>query len=185
MAQATKVITGKVRFSYMNVFKAAHFGDSGDDKFSVSLIIRKDDKKTLDKIKAAVNTAIEDGISSKWNGKKPNGLKLPLRDGDTDREDDPAYAGCYFINANSTQRPGIVDRDLQEIIDPNELKSGDYGRASINFYPFNVNGNRGVGVGLNNLQKLADGPALGSAKASAEDDFGGEDFEDDEGLNDF
>ena len=86
----------------------------------------------------------------------------------------------YFLNANSTQKPGIVDRDLVEIIDPEEVYSGCYGRASINFYAFNTNGNRGVGVGLNNIQKLSDGEHLGATRASAESDFGGEDFEDEE-----
>ena len=86
----------------------------------------------------------------------------------------------YFLNANSTQKPGIVDRDLNEILDPDEVYSGCWGRASINFFPYNSNGNKGVGVGLNNIQKLKDGERLGGARASAEDDFGGDDFEDDE-----
>ena len=86
----------------------------------------------------------------------------------------------FFLNANSTQKPGIVDRDLNEILDPDEVYSGCWGRASINFFPYNSNGNKGVGVGLNNIQKLKDGERLGGARASAEDDFGGDDFEDDE-----
>ncbi len=166
----SKVVTGKVRFSYVNVFKAKSF-NGGDEKYSVSLLISKDDKATLAKIKAAINEAVEEGISSKWGGKKPANLKLPLRDGDVDREDDPAYAGCYFINANSTQKPGVVDKDLIEILDADELYSGCYGRASINFYPFAVSGNKGIGVGLNNLQKLADGERLGGGRTSAENDF--------------
>ena len=84
-----------------------------------------------------------------------------------------------FLNANSTQKPGIVDKDLNEILDPDEVYSGCWGRASINFYPFSVNGNKGIGVGLNNVQKLKDGEHLGAARASAESDFD-DDFEDDD-----
>lgn len=175
---STKVVTGKVRFSYVNIFKSRSFNGE-DEKFSVCLLINKKDKVTLKKINAAIEAAIQEGISSKWNGKKPANLKLPLRDGDIDREDNEAYVGMYFLNANSNQKPGIVDKDLVEILDPNEVYSGCYGRASINFYPFNVNGNRGVGVGLNNIQKLSEGERLGGSRASAEDDFG-DDFEDEE-----
>lgn len=177
---STKVITGKVRFSYVNIFKSRAFSGSDDEKFSICLLIDKEDKKTLKAINDAVQAAIQDGISSKWNGKKPANLKLPLRDGDEDRPEAPEYAGMMFLNANSTQKPGIVDRNLMEIIDPDEVYSGCYGRASINFYPFNFNGNRGIGVGLNNIQKLTDGERLGSTRASAESDFGGDDFQDDE-----
>lgn len=177
---STKVITGKVRFSYVNIFKSRAFSGSDDEKFSICLLIDKEDKKTLKAINNAMQAAIQDGISSKWNGKKPANLKLPLRDGDEDRPEAPEYAGMMFLNANSTQKPGIVDRNLMEIIDPDEVYSGCYGRASINFYPFNVNGNRGIGVGLNNIQKLTDGERLGSTRASAESDFGGDDFQDDE-----
>ena len=84
----------------------------------------------------------------------------------------------YFLNANGTQKPGIVDENLNEILDPEEVYSGCWGRASISFYAFNTNGNKGVGVGLNNIQKLKDGDRLGAVRASAESDFC-DDFEDD------
>ena len=178
---STKVITGKVRFSYVNIFKSRAFKAGQDEKFSVCLLIPKEDKATIKKIKAAIDEAIQEGISSKWGGKKPANLKLPLRDGDDERADEAEeYVGMYFLNANSNQKPGIVDKDLNEILDPDEVYSGCWGRASINFYAFNSNGNRGVGVGVNNIQKLSDGERLGAARASAESDFGGEDFEDEE-----
>ena len=178
---STKVVTGKVRFSYVNIFKSRAFQADQDAKFSICLLIPKEDKATLKKIKAAIDEAIQEGISSKWNGKKPANVKLPLRDGDEERADEaPEYEGMMFLNANSTQKPGIVDKYLNEILDPDEVYSGCWGRASINFYPFSVNGNKGIGVGLNNVQKLKDGEHLGAARASAESDFGGEDFEDEE-----
>lgn len=182
---STKVITGKVRFSYVNIFKSRAFQSDQDAKYSVCLLIPKEDKTTVKKIKAAIEEAIQEGIASKWGGKKPANLKLPLRDGDDERaEEAPEYEGMCFLNANSTQKPGIVDKDLNEILDPDEVYSGSWGRASINFFPFNTNGNKGVGVGLNNIQKLKDGDRLGAARASAESDFD-DDFDDSDEDEDF
>lgn len=173
----TKVITGKVRFSYVNIFRSRAFQNGQDEKYSICLLIPKKDKETVKKIQAAVEAAIKQGISEKWNGKKPANLKLPLRDGDEERADEAEeYVGMYFLNANSNEKPGIIDIYKNEILDPSEVYSGCWGRASINFYPFNSNGNKGVGVGLNNIQKLGDDEHLGGARASAEDDFD-DDFE--------
>ena len=181
---ATKVITGKVRFSYVNIFKSRAFKEGQDAKYSICLLIPKEDKETLHKITVAIDEAVQEGISSKWGGKKPKNLKLPLRDGDEERADEaPEYEGMMFLNANSNTKPGIVDKDLNEILDPEEVYSGCWGRASINFYAFDSNGNRGVGVGRNNIQKLKDGERLGAARASAESDFG-DGFNDDD-LEDF
>ena len=176
----TKVITGvNTRWSYANVWEAKSI-NGGAPKFSVSLIIPKSDTKTVEKIKAAIQAAYEEGESKlKGNGKTVPALsvlKTPLRDGDLERPDDEAYANSYFVNANSGTAPGIVDADRQPIIDHSEVYSGVYGRASINFYAFNSNGNKGIACGLNNLQKIRDGEPLGG-KSRAEDDFA-EDYED-------
>ena len=140
----TKVITGpKTRWSYANVWDPKSI-NGGTPKFSVSLIIPKSDKKTLEKIRTAIEAAYEEGQSKlKGNGKSVpalSALKIPLRDGDAERPDDEAYANAYFVNANSSTAPGIVDADRQPIIDRSEVYSGVYGRASINFYAFNSNG---------------------------------------------
>ena len=177
----TKVITGlNTRCSYANVWEAKSI-NGGTPKFSVSLIIPKDDTVTVNKIKAAIQSAYEEGQSKlKGSGKTVPALsvlKTPLRDGDLERPDDEAYAGCYFINANSASAPGIVDADRQPVIDRSEVYSGVYGRASINFYAFNSNGNKGIACGLNNLQKIKDGEPLGG-KSRAEDDFATSDDED-------
>lgn len=177
---STKVITGKVRFSYVNIFRSRAFRDGQDAKFSVCLLIPKDDAKTIKKIKAAIDAAVQEGISSKWGGKRPGNLKLPLRDGDAERANEaPEYEEMYFLNATSNQKPGIVDKDLNEILDPDEVYSGCWGRASINFFPFNSNGNKGVGVGLNHVQKLKDDDRLGATRTSAESDFS-DDYEDED-----
>ena len=168
MENLTKIVTGKVRFSYANVYEPKSINGS-DPKYSVSLIIPKSDKKTLADIKAAIEQAKKDGVS-KFGGKVPANLKLPLRDGDVDRAEDEAYKDSYFINANSKDKPGIVDKGVKPILDQSEFYSGCYGRASINFYAFNQNGNKGIACGLQNLQKLSDGEPL-SGRSRAEDDF--------------
>ena len=170
----TKVITGpKTRWSYANVWDPKSI-NGGAPKYSVSLIIPKSDTVTVKKIEAAIQAAYEEGESKlKGNGKSVPSLKVlktPLRDGDLERPDDEAYANSYFINANSATAPGIVDADRQPILERSEVYSGVYGRASINFYAFNSNGNKGIACGLNNLQKIADGEHLGG-KSRADDDF--------------
>lgn len=165
----TKVVTGVVRLSYANVWEPASI-NGGTPKYSVSLIIPKSDQKTIDAINAAVDAAIKDG-AAKFGGKIPNkaALKLPLRDGDIEREDE-AYKDSYFVNANSTTTPQIVDRSVQPILDRAEVYSGCYARVSVNFYAFNSNGNRGIACGLGNIQKVKDGEPLGG-RTSAADDF--------------
>ena len=169
----TKVITGpETRWSYANVWEAKSI-NGGAPKFSVSLIIKKDDP-TVEKIKAAIQAAYEEGQAKlKGNGKSVPPLaaiKNPLRDGDLERPDDPAYAGAYFVNANNQTAPGIVDADRQPILEHREVYSGVYGRASVSFYAFNSAGNKGIACSLNNLQKIRDGEPLGG-HSRAEDDF--------------
>ena len=165
----TKVVTGTVRLSYANVWEPKSI-NGGKEKYSVSLIIAKSDTKTLEAINTAIDAAITEGIS-KFGGKKPNkaSLKLPLRDGDVERDDD-AYKDSYFVNANSITAPQIVDKHVQPILDRSEIYSGVYARVSITFYAFNSNGNRGIACGLGNIQKISDGEPLGG-KTTAADDF--------------
>ena len=172
----TKVITGTgTRLSYFHGWEPVSI-NGGAEKYSVSVLIPKSDTETVNAVNAAIDAAIEEGVA-KFGGKKPNraAIKLPLRDGDVER-DDEAYKGHYFINANSATAPGIVDASRQPILERSEVYSGVYGRASINFYAFNTNGNKGIACGLNNLQKIRDGESLGG-KTRAEDDF--DDGEDD------
>lgn len=174
----TKVVTGEVRLSYANVWEPKSI-NGGREKYSVSLLIPKDDKSTLEAIEKAIDAAIKEG-AGKFGGKIPPkaALKLPLRDGDVER-DDEAYAGHYFVNANSINKPQIVDANVDPILDRSEVYSGCYARVRINFYAFNHSGNRGIACGLGNLQKTRDGESLGgNVAASAEFDTwsGGDDF---------
>ena len=175
----TKVVTGLVRLSYANVWEPKSI-NGGAEKFSVSLIIPKADAKTLGAIQKAIDAAIEEG-RGKFGGKIPSkaALKLPLRDGDVDRPDDEAYANCYFVNANSSSAPEIVDTSLNPVLNRSEVYSGVYARVSINFYAFNSNGNRGIACGLGNIQKVRDGEPLGGKTSAADDfasDYDGDDF---------
>lgn len=170
----TKVIV-PCRFSYLHCWEPDSV-NGGDPKYSVSAIIPKSDTKTVNAIKTAIEQAKKDSVS-KWGGKVPANLKLPLRDGDIDRPDDEAYAGCYFFNANSRQAPQVVDSKVQPILDQSEVYSGCYGKISVTFYGYNSNGNRGIAAGLGNIQKLKDGESLGG-RTSAVDDFQTEDDED-------
>lgn len=166
----TRVLTGKCRLSYAHIWDPVSIDGVADPKYSACIIIPKSDTATLAKIQTAINAAIEDGVKSKWKGKKPASLKLPLRDGDTERPDDEACAGAYFLNANAKTAPGVVDLARHAIINTDEVYSGCYCRFSIGFYAFSTSGNNGVAVGLDNVQKVADGARLGG-RSRAEDDF--------------
>lgn len=178
MANSTRVITGKVRFSFVNVFEAKAFGEGQEAKYSVQLLIPKSDVGTISRIKKAIDAAAQKGLMSKFGGKMPAVLKTTLKDADVDTDLDGEVfaqkwdytAGHYIINVSSRVKPQIVDADLQPIIDPTEFYSGCFGRASINFFAYNANGNKGISAGLNNLQKLEDGEPLGGI-TTAEQDF--------------
>ncbi len=181
MHNPMKVITGpNTRWSYTNVWEPKSI-NGGTPKYSVSLIIPKSDTVTVAKVKAAIQAAYKKGEAKlKGNSKSVpalSAIKTPLRDGDAERPDDEAYKNAYFVNANATSAPGIVDADLNPILTRSEVYSGVYGRASITFYAFNSSGNKGIACGLNNLQKIRDGEPLGG-KASAESDFVTDDDED-------
>jgi hypothetical protein len=167
----TKLVTGKVRLSYVNIFEPSSISEDQEKKYNVSIIIPKSDKVGVEKAKAAIAAALKAG-EVKFGGKIPAVYKNPLRDGDAERPDDPAYAASFFINANSFKKPAVVDADINPVLDKEEVYSGCYGRVVVNFYAFNVSGNKGVAAGLNSVQKLADGDRLGGDVSNPADDFG-------------
>ena len=172
MSNETKVVTGKARFCYLNAWTPKK-NDSGKEVYSVTLVIPKSDKATIDKIEAAIVAAYDEGIETlQGNAKKAPSIgeiKTPLRDGDEEREGDEIFAGSYFINATSIYAPGIFDANRQVISEQDQFYSGCYGRASISFYAYNKKGGKGIACGLRGLQKLEDGERLGGFASVAED----------------
>lgn len=174
----TKMNIGEVRFSYCHLFTPEAVSDGADKKYSVSVIIPKTNTQLIAGIKQCINAAYQQGLASRWKGRKPAVWKNPLRDGDTERPDDESYANSYFINVTSRTKPGIVKRmtvggesKLVEVTDEEEVYSGCYGYVSVNFFPFANAGNNGVACGLNNVLKTKDGEFLGG-RTSAQNDFG-------------
>jgi len=170
--QACKVITGKGILSYAYLWEPRPEEKGKAPKYSTSFLIPKTDTKTLQKIKNAINAAAQLGQNDKWGGKIPAQLKHPLRDGDVEADEKgEEYRGHYFLNANSTRKPRIVDLQIQDILDRDEVYSGCMARLSLNFYPYNTDGSKGVACALNHVQKVEDGEPLGGARSKAEDDF--------------
>lgn len=181
------VTTGKVRFSYEHLLKP--YANTTNDpsaapKYSVTVLIPKSDTATMAKINAAISAAKKRGLEAKKyrEGTPVDKLPTPIWDGDGYRADGysefgPEAKGCWVFTASCGQdrKPRVVDANVQDILDPTEIYSGIYGRVSVDFFPYNFAGKQGVGCSLCNAQKLADGEPLGAARATAEDDFGGDD----------
>jgi hypothetical protein len=171
------MITTLVRFSYLNAFEAKA-NPSGDLKFSASILIPKTDVAGIKVIQAAINEAVQKGLDgNKFTKAQISGLRLPLRDGDAEFESGTRgaeYKGCFFLNSSSSNKPGVVKAQAGgppvPIFDPEDFYSGCYGRADINFFPYNQAGNRGIGVGLNNLMLTKEGERL-DGRQKAEDAF--------------
>lgn len=180
--KATKVVI-PCRLSYAHIWQPGTNPDGSEGKYSVCLLIDKKDEKTVTKVKKAIEAAKVEGKSKLANSKGviPNNIKQPLRDADDEGIDDANYEGMYFINASSTQKPQVVDRHVEPILDPSEVYSGCYCNVSVNFYAFNVNTNKGIACGLNNIQKLKDGQRLAGG-SSADEDFEVLDDEDDDSI---
>jgi len=169
MNDSTIMNTGVVRISYANIWAPKAIQEGQEPKYSVSLLIPKSDKKTLNMMNSIIES-LKQNVSAKNGGKLPPRFKLPLRDGDTDeaKADDKNYAGHYFVNATAKKQPGIVDRNRQTIIDKGTVYSGCYCIANINFYIFNNNGSKGIACGINHLMKVRDGGHLDGRKSAEE-----------------
>lgn len=176
-----KVVFGPCRLSYVHLLEKHSFdGDSENGKYSVSILIPKKEKKTIDAIKEAIDNATKEYASNKWGNKLPKNMELPLRDGD--ERDDEAYAGHYFVNAKSSTRPGVVNTAREPIDDEEEIYSGMWGMVSVSFYGFDTHGNKGIAAAINNVMKTKDDQRLGGDKESAEVDFEGYDDDDDDDI---
>lgn len=168
-----KIVTGLVRLSYINAFAPRKDEETGRESYSVCILIPKSDTASVAKIQAAIDHVKNNPESqSTWGTKWLASYKNPLRDGDTERDTEasPEYKGHWFINCNSSQKPGVVDANVQPILDQSELYSGCYGKVSVLFYPYKQKGGIGIAAGLNNIQKIKDGERLGG-RSNPEEDF--------------
>lgn len=168
----TNIRIGEVRFSYAHVFEPRQSDNGGDAKYSVCILIPKTATAILDMVKEAIAGAEEKGKTSKWGGKIPAKRNNPLRDGD-EEEKGPEYEGMYFLNASSKTKPGVrvlENGKVVEALDQEDFYSGCWGAVTVNFFPYDSSGNKGVGVGLNNVIKTRDDERLAGG-ATAEQDF--------------
>jgi len=172
----TKVITGKIRMSFVNVFKPRAHTAGAEEKYSVTILLPKTDVTTKANIDAAIQAAIAQG-KEKWNGVVPPNVPNPIRDGDGLKQDGTPFGSeckghwVFTASAKVDYKPEVIDQYYQPVLDQSEIYSGCYGRISVNFFPYFFAGKKGVGCGLNNVQKLSDGEPL-SGRASAAEDFG-------------
>lgn len=189
---STKVVTGKVRFSFVNVFEAKEPQGGGDAKYSITLLIPKSDTATVGKIKAAMAEARENFCKRNGASALPAKPVHTLHDGDGLRDNGeefgPECKGCYVITVSSKAKPVVVDEFGATIsgpgtdcIDPSAVYSGCYGRASINFYGYSKNGKKGISAGLLAVKKLHDGEPFGTVGSASDFD---DDFKDESSVND-
>jgi len=170
-----RFLTGVVRASYLSVFQPRLNEMSGNEEYSMMILIPKSDNQTIQKLQEGIKQA----LSEKFGNKIPARWRNPLRDGDIEGdgglpEGTPLgaepYAGHYFMNVKSKTKPGVVDQNVEPIIDASEFVSGDYCRVSVKPYAYDAKGNKGVSFGLGNVQFVRKGEPLGS-DVRAEDEF--------------
>lgn len=178
MADIKRVVTGKVRLSYVHLFKPYSAVEGGEEKYSVTVLIPKEDAETKKRIDNAIEAAAKEATQKIWNGVRPPKIAIPIYDGDGVRPSDDMPFGeeckghwVITVSSKADQAPEVIDRFRNPIIDPFEVKSGDYGRVSIRFFAYMFGGKKGIGAGLGNVQKLADGEPLGGSRIKAADDF--------------
>jgi hypothetical protein len=175
-ADAKRVVTGRVRMSYTHLITPRVPEQGGEAKYSVTLLIPKSDVATKQRLDAAIQASIAEGVATRWNGARPAQPATPIHDGDGLRPTGEAFSdecrGHWVMTASSKNKPEVIDANMNPIIDATQIYSGMYGRVSIRFFPYMNSGKKGIGCGLNNVQKLEDGEPLGG-RTTAADDFGG------------
>lgn len=171
-----RVVTGLVRFSFPYLFEKRMNDDGTPGKYELCVLIPKDDQDTINCINKAIEAAKARGKNSKWDGKIPSKLTLPLHDGD-DKDGLDGFDNVMYLNARSATRPNVVDRNFAKILDPDDVQAGDYGIVALSFFPYVSSGNKGVGVCLDNVMWIKEGEHF-SGKPEADTDFAGIDVED-------
>lgn len=181
MSSETTIIIGPVQTSFFHGWEPKAPKGSTKAVYSTQLVFDEDNKKILDKINAAIEAAKEEG-KAKLDGVKASKLRLPLYDGEEEFPGEDFYKGKKYLNASNTRQPGIgkkVNGVVKPIIDEEEVYSGCWVYAEINFFAYN-NVGAGVGCSLQNILKAKDGPNLGTVRRSVEESFASVDFADTE-----
>ena len=162
------VTINDVRFSYCNLFqpKAPFNNPQGEPKYSVTVLVPKTNTAAKAVIDNSISQAIDAGVSSKWNGVRPPQPAICVHDGDGPRPSDGSAfgeecKGCWVFTASTKQPPFVVDEYVQNIIDPTKVYSGMWGNVNVTFFAYNNAGKKGIGCGLNGVQKIRDGETLG------------------------
>lgn len=175
----TNVTTGKVRLSFVHLFKPYAFQQGQEEKYSTTILVPKTDVETKARIDAAIEAAKQKGITDKWNGVMPPIVPTPIYDGDGVKPSDgtefgPECKGHWVFTARSSadQPPEVVDRMRNPILNQSEIYSGVYGRVNVTFFPYMFGGKKGIGCSLGPVQKLEDGTPLGGSAPTAAQAFG-------------
>ena len=174
MLSQNQFTTGEVRLSYTHLYEP-YSSNNGDPKYSTTVLVPKSDVQAKARIDAAVNAAKQKGVAEKWNGIMPPVIALPIYDGDGVRPNGDAFGaecrGHWVFTASSKNPVPMVDANLNPMLQKGELYSGCYARVCVSVFAYNSNGRRGIGFGLEAVQKLRDGDPLGGG-VSISDAFG-------------
>lgn len=174
---ALRCLTCEVRLSYVHIDEPYSQDGNSEPKYQITILLPKSEQACYADVMAAIQSAYQQGVQNKWKGAQPqlNDRTTPIHDGDATRSSGEPYGeecrGCWVISAKSKNKPEAVHiSNVQSILPPGSVKSGDYGRVTINFYPYDSNGNRGVACSLNNIMITREGEPLGN-RTSASSDF--------------
>lgn len=179
MSNEMNITTGRVRLSYVHLFKPYAAMQGQEEKYSCTVLVPKTDVDTMNRINTAIAVAREKGTADKWGGQCPPMVQIPIHDGDGPRPSDgmpfgPECRGHWVFTASAKvdYPPEVVDKMGNPIINQSEIYSGIYGRVNVTFYPYSYGGKKGIGCGLGPVQKLEDGEALAGNSVSAAQAFG-------------
>ena len=175
----TNVTTGKVRLSFVHLFKPYAFQPGQEEKYSTTILIPKTDTDTMARINAAIEAAKQKGVTDKWGGVMPPIVPTPIYDGDGVKPSDGTEFGAeckghwvFTARSSADYPPEVVDKMGNPIINQSEIYSGVYGRVNVTFFPYLYGGKKGIGCSLGPVMKLEDGEPLGGGAPTAAQVFG-------------
>lgn len=175
----TRVLTGEVRLSYVNLVepRANNNDPNGIPKYSVTLLIPKTDEAVKRNIDASIETAAKEAQSKMWGGVRPPVMPVPIHDGDGVRDNGTPYSaeckGHWVLTASTKNKPQVVHQsDINTELLPQDIYSGMYARVTVNFFAYSRSGKKGIGCGLGNVMKTREGEPL-TSNVSAAADFAG------------